>query len=77
MERLDVVFADRCLEAFEQQERGFTPTAAWEYAFLMTRSVHPTVIQQLLPGMNARANLDLGISASRPRTSRRARRWRI
>lgn len=64
MERLDVVFAERYLRAFEQQERGDAPTAAWDYAFLMGRSEEPTVIQHLLLGMNAHINLDLGISAA-------------
>jgi hypothetical protein len=64
MERLDVVFAERYLRAFEQFERGERPTAAWDYAFSLETSEDPTVIQHLLLGMNAHINLDLGISAA-------------
>lgn len=63
LERLDVVFAERYLEAFRQGERGEEPAAAWAYAFRMASSTQPTVIQHLLLGMNAHINLDLAISA--------------
>lgn len=63
MERLDVVFAERYLEAFRRYRRGQRPTAVWEYSFHMGYSERPSVIQHLLLGMNAHINLDLGISA--------------
>ncbi len=63
MEQLDVVFADRYLDAYRLHRCGERPTAAWAYAFRMAESPRPTVIQHLLLGMNAHINLDLGISA--------------
>lgn len=63
LERLDVVFAERYLEAFQEHERGGRPTGAWAYAFQMGSSHRPSVIQHLLLGMNAHINLDLAISA--------------
>lgn len=64
LERLDVVFADRYLDAYDCYMRGETPTEAWAYAFQMAGSGYPSVIQHLLLGMNAHINLDLGISAA-------------
>jgi hypothetical protein len=63
MELLDVVFAERYLDAYREHERGERPTGAWEYAFRAGHSARPSVIQHLLLGMNAHINLDLGISA--------------
>ncbi len=65
MEKLDVIFANRYLEAWDQHERGEKPTNSWLVAFQAGRSRWPIVLQHLLLGMNAHINLDLGIAAAR------------
>jgi len=64
MERLDVVFANRYLEAVEADERGEAPTLSWQVAFEAADTWRPIVLQHLLLGMNAHINLDLGIAAA-------------
>lgn len=64
MARLDRVFAERYLDAYDQWRRGDSPTAAWQEAFDASERRRPIIIQQLLVGMNAHINLDLGIAAA-------------
>jgi len=64
MTRLDVAFAQRYIDAFEQFEVGGEPTSAWRVSFDATAKRRPVIIQQLLTGMNAHINLDLGIAAA-------------
>ncbi len=64
MERLDVVFANRFLEAWDQHVRGETPTESWTVAFASLDDPGVLVIQHLMLGMNAHINLDLGIAAA-------------
>jgi hypothetical protein len=64
MERLDVVFANRYLKAYDQYSKGLQPTASWKTAFDAVQKNELTVIQHLLLGMNAHINLDLGIAAA-------------
>ena len=64
MERLDVNFAGRYLDAFEQLRSGQQPTMSWQIAFRSARWWHPIVVQHLLAGINAHINLDLGIAAA-------------
>jgi hypothetical protein len=64
MERLDVVFANRYLEAFDAHRRGGAPTESWQVAFAMGSSRRAVIMQHLLLGMNAHINLDLAIAAS-------------
>lgn len=64
MERLDVVFADRYLDALAACRRGDKPTLAWQLAFAAAGRWRPLILQQLLVGINAHINLDLGISAA-------------
>lgn len=63
MERLDVIFANRYLAAYDQWKSGQQPTGAWKVAFDTTKRRSPLVLQHLLLGMNAHINLDLGIAA--------------
>ena len=63
MERLDVNFAGRYLDAFEQVRAGQQPTVSWQIAFRAASWWRPIVIQHLLAGINAHINLDLGIAA--------------
>ncbi|HEX8189171.1 MAG TPA: DUF5995 family protein [Pyrinomonadaceae bacterium] len=64
MERLDVVFADRFLAAWDAHAAGREPTASWRVAFSILEDREPLVVQHLMLGMNAHINLDLGIAAA-------------
>lgn len=63
MERLDVLFANRYLNALDQWRQGLPLTQSWKVAFEATRRSSVLVLQQLLLGINAHINLDLGIAA--------------
>lgn len=65
MERLDVVFANRYLEALERFQKNRVLTRSWKVAFDASQAWWPIVLQHLLLGMNAHINLDLGIAAAR------------
>ena len=69
MEKLDVVFANRYLEAYALYKGGEEPTESWRCAFAMTTRYWPIVLQHLLIGMNAHINLDLGIAAAQISTT--------
>lgn len=64
MERLDVVFANRYLEAHDLYVRGERPTDPWLRAFDAAGKDGLFVIQHLLLGMTAHIVLDLGIAAA-------------
>lgn len=64
MEQLDVVFANRYLEAYRLYREGRKPTASWQTAFDAAGTDRLTVLQHLLLGINAHINLDLGIAAA-------------
>jgi hypothetical protein len=63
MERLDVNFANRYLEAYDLHRNGETPTASWRLSFEAAGHWRPLILQHLLLGVNAHINLDLGIAA--------------
>jgi hypothetical protein len=63
MERLDVVFASRYLDAHDAWEKGLPLTDSWRVAFEACGRRSPLILQQLLLGINAHINLDLGIAA--------------
>jgi len=64
MARLDAVFAQRYIDAFhEQRDRG-EPSLSWQRSFAGAEKRRPIIVQQLLTGMNAHINLDLGIAAA-------------
>src|SRR5215475_286696 len=63
MERLDVKFANRYLEAYDLHRKGETPTASWQVSFEAAGHLRPLILQHLLLGINAHINLDLGIAA--------------
>lgn len=65
MVRLDVLFADRYLDAVAASDRGETPTASWALTFAAGPQRRPLILQHLLVGINAHINLDLGIAAAR------------
>jgi hypothetical protein len=64
MERLDVIFANRFLDAWDRHAAGQKPTESWAAAFARLDDPGPLVVQHLMLGMNAHINLDLGIAAA-------------
>ncbi|MCD4533960.1 DUF5995 family protein [Nocardioides sp. cx-169] len=64
MERLDVTFANRFLDAYDAWRAGQLPSRAWLKAFEVASSSRPVVLQHLLVGMNAHIALDLGVAAA-------------
>jgi hypothetical protein len=65
MERLDVIFANRYLTAYDQFRAGEVPSRSWLKAFTAAASDRHIVLQHLLIGMNAHIGLDLGVAAAR------------
>lgn len=65
MERLDVVFANRYLEAFYQFKAQENCSTCWKVAFDQGFKFWPITLQHLLLGINAHINLDLGIAAAK------------
>ncbi|BAU53004.1 DUF5995 family protein [Mucilaginibacter gotjawali] len=63
MEKLDVIFASRYLDALNAWKTGQPVTASWKIAFDATKNSSLLVLQQLFLGMSAHINLDLGIAA--------------
>jgi hypothetical protein len=63
MERFDVAFANRYLSAFESFRAGQPTSTCWIVAFESAAKWRPIILQQLLVGMNAHINFDLGIAA--------------
>jgi len=64
MEKLDVVFANRYLQAYTDYNLGNPISSSWEKAFEAAKEEKFIVVQHLLFGMNAHINLDLGIAAA-------------
>ena len=64
MEQLDVAFALRYLDALASFQAGGTATRSWMLAFHAGDDSSLLILQQLLAGMNAHINLDLGIAAA-------------
>lgn len=64
MERLDILFALRYIEAFDAWSDGKPVTRSWRVSFESAESDSLVVMQHLLTGINAHINLDLGIAAS-------------
>ena len=64
MEKLDVAFAGRYLEAFYLWIDGKQTTYSWKIAFDTVADNSALVLQHLLLGMNAHINLDLGMATA-------------
>lgn len=64
MERLDVIFANRYLDAYEAFTVGRPPSKCWGVAFDAAGAGSHIILQHLLLGMNAHINLDLAIAAA-------------
>lgn len=64
MEKLDIVFARRYIDAWHSWQNRKKPTVSWEVAFAQTRKPLTLILQHLLLGINAHINLDLGIATT-------------
>jgi hypothetical protein len=64
MTRLDVIFANRYLTAYARHRRSEAPTRVWRYAFAVAKANQALILQDLLLGVNAHINLDLGVAAA-------------
>lgn len=63
MERFDVDFANRYLDAYYRLQEGQSISLSWKAAFEATDQRY-LILQHLLLGMNAHINLDLGVAAA-------------
>ena len=63
MEKLDVNFANRYLDAYNQFVTENTSTSSWLVSF-EARHKKLTILQHLILGMSAHINFDLGIAAA-------------
>ena len=64
MEKLDVNFASRYIEAFEAYYSKQPTTQSWKEAFDAVDHSNCILLQHLLLGINAHINLDLGIAVA-------------
>ena len=64
MEKLDVIFANRYINAYYIHQRKGINMLSWKKAFDLSAKYWPIVLQHLLIGMNAHISLDLGIAAA-------------
>jgi len=64
MERFDIIFASRYLDAIERFWGNQQPSASWTAAFQARDAWSPIVLQHLLLGMHAHINFDLAIAAA-------------
>jgi hypothetical protein len=63
MDRFDALFANRYFAAYDAFRSGGQPSKSWQVAFQFTRSGQLIILQDLLVGINAHINLDLGVAA--------------
>ena len=64
MERLDINFATRYLDAYDTYYSGSPCTASWKFTFDCCANENLVVMQHLLLGVNTHINLDLAIAAA-------------
>ncbi len=64
MEKLDVLFALRYIDAWKAWISGQPLTQSWQVAFDASKNGGTVILQQMLLGINAHINLDLGIATS-------------
>jgi hypothetical protein len=65
MERLDVLFANRYLEAYCAHCAGTSMTSSWQITFDASKNPSLFMIQHLFAGMNSHISLDLGIATAK------------
>ena len=61
---LDIAFARRYLDAFDDYTRGTGKDGCWPLAFSVTERFWPIVLQHLLLAMNAHVNIDLAVATA-------------
>lgn len=61
---LDLAFATRYLEAWENYNKGNKCSNSWYLAFEASKNKDLLILQHIFLGINAHINLDLGISAA-------------
>jgi hypothetical protein len=64
MVQMDVAFAVRYLDAWENYQKGKKCTKSWIMAFDATQNSKLLIMHHIFLGMNAHINLDLGFSAA-------------
>lgn len=64
MEQLDLIFAQRYLDAYDAWKKNLSVSLSWKVSFAATSKSKLIVLQHLLLGINAHINLDLGIAAA-------------
>ena len=64
MEKLDVIFASRYLDAYDSYHAHGPTSRCWKVAFDACGDDSHLILQHLLAGMNAHINLDLGVAAA-------------
>ncbi|PVD51850.1 hypothetical protein DC498_12420 [Terrimonas sp.] len=64
MDRLDVVFAQRYIDAYEAYKAGGQCTSSWKFVFDNCSNNDLTVVQHILLGVNTHINLDLAIATA-------------
>lgn len=64
MSRFAATFANRYLDALDTFAAGGTPTRVWRAAFACNGRRDRLILQQLVVGINAHVNLDLGVAAA-------------
>jgi hypothetical protein len=64
MEKLDILFASRFIEACNSVKNSKPLSSSWQIAFESASSPQAIIMQHLLLGMNAHINLALGIAAA-------------
>ncbi len=64
MEQLDVIFANRYIDAWQAYQNNQPCSKAWKFAFDTCSNPRVVVFQHLLLGINTHINLDLCIAAA-------------
>ena len=64
MEKLDVAFANRYIDAWNKSRGHSECSRSWQLTFEAAKHWSPLVIQHLFLGMNAHISFDLGIAAA-------------
>lgn len=63
MEKMDVIFANLYINAYQNYKNGILTSKSWTYAF-DSKNDTLAIIQHILLGMNSHINLDLSVAAA-------------
>jgi len=63
MEKMDVIFANLYLDAYNGNKNNKKISKSWEFAFV-NKNKRLTILQHIMMGINAHINLDLAIATS-------------